>query len=132
MTVSTTTPETPDEAMRVEHQIIPPVTIEEKLPMPRMVWILGFSMFLFNLSFVMMFPFSGLYLQMLGVSLVGIGFLEGLSEAASYVMKFASGLISDAFRRRKTIMMIGYFFSFMARPLMALSSGIGLFYSGKG
>jgi MFS family permease len=130
MTVSTTAPETPDETVRVEYDAISTDVLEVK-PMPRMVWILGFSMFLFNLSFVMIFPFSGLYLQMLGVSLVGIGFLEGLSEAASYVMKFASGMISDAFRRRKPIMMIGYFFSFMARPLMALSSGIGLFYSGK-
>ena len=61
MTVSTTAPETPDETVRAEHDAISPDVLEIQ-PMPRMVWILGFSMFLFNLSFVMIFPFSGLYL----------------------------------------------------------------------
>ena len=50
---------------------------------------------------------------------------------ASFVMKFASGMISDALRRRKPIMLIGYFLMFIARPLMALSTGLGLYFTGK-
>ncbi|MES2252288.1 MAG: MFS transporter [Pseudomonadota bacterium] len=130
MTVSNTTPESPDETVHVEHEAITRES-PKKEKIPQTVWILGCSMFLLNLSFVMTFSFSGLYLEMLGVGLVGIGFLEGLAEFASFVMKFASGLISDALRRRKPIMIIGYFLTFIARPLMALASGVGLFYSGK-
>lgn len=130
MTVSTNAPGTLNETESAEHETISTEVIE-KQPIPRMVWILGFSMFLFNLAFVMIFPFSGLYLQMLGISLVGIGFLEGLAEAASYLMKFSSGMISDAFRRRNPIMFFGYFLIFISRPIIALSSGMGVFYTGK-
>ncbi|MDP4725227.1 MAG: MFS transporter [Alphaproteobacteria bacterium] len=130
MTVSTTAPQTPDETVRTEQETTSH-NIIEILPIPQTVWVLGCSMFLLNLSFMMTFSFSGLYLQMLGVGLVGIGFLEGLSEAASFVMKFTSGLISDALRRRKPIMVIGYFFTLVARPLMAIATGFNLYFSGK-
>jgi MFS family permease len=130
MTVSTTAPETPDETVRTEHEIIP-CEIPKKEKIPQTVWILGCSMFLLNLSFMMTFSFSALYLEILGVGLVAIGFFEGLSEASSFVMKFSSGLISDALRRRKPIMVIGYFLTLVARPLMAIATGFNLYFSGK-
>lgn len=134
MTVSNTTTESPDDVSKTENTVNQGITLGAPVDtnkIPRMVWILGASMFLFNLSFVMIFPFSGLYLQMLGVGLVGIGFLEGISEAASFLMKFASGMISDSLRRRRPMMLIGYFLIFIARPLMAFATGVSLFYSGK-
>ncbi|MDP3371532.1 MAG: MFS transporter [Candidatus Paracaedibacteraceae bacterium] len=134
MAVSRTKTESPDEIVRTKNNTNQEISLDSSLnsdQIPKMVWVLGASMFLFNLSMVMVLPFSGLYLQMLGVGLIGIGFLEGLSEAASFLMKFASGMISDALRRRKPIMLLGYFLIFIARPLMALASGVNLFYSGK-
>ena len=55
---------------------------------PLTVWQIGMMMFLMNISFVMSYSFSGLYLKhILGASAVGIGVLEGFCEMISHLMK---------------------------------------------
>lgn len=101
-------------------------------PMPRTVWVLGSMMFLINLSFVMIYSFSGIYLKtLLGVTTVWIGFLEGMAEAASYAMKLFSGMFSDYIGRRKPIMIFGYMLSVFSRPLLAIASSFGLVFAAR-
>ncbi len=89
-------------------------------------------MFLINLSFVIMFSLSAVYLKnVVGVSTVWIGFLEGFVEAASYAAKLLSGVISDYLRRRKIIMVIGYVLLVISRPLLAMASGFGLVFMAR-
>jgi MFS family permease len=98
---------------------------------PRTVYVLGAMMFLMNCAFVMTYSFSGLYLKSLGAANVAVGFLEGLAEATSFLMKFFSGVISDALRRRKPVMYIGYALSVIARPMMAAAGSFGWFFGAK-
>lgn len=101
-------------------------------PMPRTVWVLGSMMFLINLSFVMIYSFSGIYLKtLLGVTTIWIGFLEGMAEASSYAMKLFSGMFSDYIGRRKPIMIFGYMLSVFSRPLLAVASSFGLVFAAR-
>ncbi|RZI46528.1 MFS transporter [Candidatus Finniella inopinata] len=96
-------------------------------PIPQTVWTLGWMMFLINLSYVMIYSFSGIYLKtLLGVSLGLIGLLEGLAEASSFAMKLLSGMFSDYLRRRKPVMVFGYMLSVFSRPILAMSSSFAL------
>ena len=96
-------------------------------PIPQTVWILGGMMFLINLSYVMIYSFSGIYLKtLLGIAVTWIGFLEGLAEAASYAMKLFSGMFSDYLRRRKPVMVFGYLLSVFSRPILAISNSFAL------
>ena len=135
-TLSALNPSDNETTVHAHNSDAPPLSEEYKKKstdqsIPQTVWVLGFMMFLMNCAFVMTFSFSGLYLKSLGVANVGIGFLEGIAEATSFLMKFFSGMISDALRRRKPVMFIGYFLSFISRPLMAFAGSFGLFFMAK-
>ncbi len=97
-------------------------TYNNKEPIPRTVWQIGIMMFLMNLSYVIAYSFSGLYLKhILGTATFSIAILEGLCETVSYLMKLLSGIISDFLKKRKVIMIIGYTFSVISKPLLAFS-----------
>ena len=94
-----------------------------KEPIPRTVWQVGMMMFLMNLSYVIAYSFSGLYLKhILGAATFSIAILEGLCEMVSFLMKLLSGVISDFLRKRKVLMIIGYTFSVISKPLLAFSN----------
>ena len=96
------------------------------------VWQIGFMMMLMNISFVMVYSYSGLYLKhILGASVIGIGILEGLCETISHAMKLFSGMLSDFFRRRKGIMIFGYIFSVVSKPLIAFADSFALVFSSR-
>ncbi len=97
----------------------PAQDINQQNTIPKTVTYLGIMMFLMNCAFVMTYSFSGLYLRSLGVPNIGIGFIEGIAEAVSHLMKFVSGVISDMIGRRKPVMYVGYALSVFARPIMA-------------
>lgn len=89
-------------------------------------------MCLINLSYVMIYSFSGLYLKtVLGVATSHVGILEGLVEAASFLMKFVSGVLSDFWKRRKPMMVLGYTLSVGARFLLALSGTYGAVFAAR-
>lgn len=44
----------------------------------------------------------------LGASMVTIGIVEGVAEAAAAITKMFSGAISDYFRKRKFLILLGY------------------------
>ena len=94
-----------------------------KEPIPKTVWFMGMVMFLINTSFLMIYSLSGVFLKTdIGVNTAVIGMLEGVVEAASYAFKLFSGIASDYFRRRKSIMLIGYGLMVISRPVVAVSS----------
>jgi MFS family permease len=90
---------------------------------PITVWKIGIMMFLMNISYVMTYSFSGIYLkQCIGTSVAVIGVLEGLCEVASNVMKPVAGMISDFLKKRKQLMIVGYICSVISKPILAISS----------
>lgn len=88
------------------------------------VWKIGLMMFLVNLSFTMGYSYIAIYMDSLGVAMAWIGVAEGMAEASSYIMKLFSGMISDYFRRRKPLMVIGYSLIVASRVLFGFANSI--------
>lgn len=102
------------------------------LGIPITVWQIGLMMCLMNLSFVIAYSFSGLYVKnILGATALSIGLLEGACETVSYLMKLCSGVISDWLRKRKAVMIFGYGFSVVSKVTLGLSSTFGLVFTSK-
>lgn len=86
------------------------------------VWKIGWMMFLVNLSFVMGYSYVAIYMDYLGVSMAMIGLAEGIAEALSFILKLFSGILSDYFRRRKPLMVIGYSMIVVSRVLLGIAT----------
>ncbi|WP_051908772.1 MFS transporter [Candidatus Odyssella acanthamoebae] len=87
---------------------------------PRPIWGIGLAVFFVNLSSVMVRSISAVYMKtILGAGSGLIGTIEGIVEMLSYLMKMMSGVFSDYLRRRKFIIVLGYTFMFLSRPLIA-------------
>jgi MFS family permease len=95
------------------------------------VWKIGWMMFLVNLSFVMGYSYIAIYMDYLGVSMAMIGLAEGIAEALSFILKLFSGMMSDYFRRRKPLMLIGYSMIVTSRVLLGLATSFLPFISGR-
>ena len=87
---------------------------------PRAIWIIGLSGFLINVSTAIVFGLStGFMRYQIGMSIGSVGKIQNLVEALSYVIKFASGIFSDIFRRRKILMLLGLGFIAISKPIIA-------------
>lgn len=51
-----------------------------------------------------------------------IGLTEGAVNSGASIFKVVAGFFSDKFKKRKIFVFLGYFFSFVARPLLAFTS----------
>lgn len=98
--------------------------LSKNLIVPPSIWLVGMVMCLINISFVVVFSLSPLYLsKTMGMNTFWITMMEHIVEGLSYVMKLLSGIISDYFRRRKPLMLLGYFFTVISKPILAISVG---------
>jgi MFS family permease len=67
----------------------------------------------------------------IGVSLFWIGLLEGIIEAISFFMKLFSGVLSDYFRKRKSIILVGYGCAILSMLLTGLASGYKMIFMAR-
>jgi MFS family permease len=95
------------------------------------VWKIGWMMFLINLSFVMGYSYIAIYMDSLGVAMAWIGVAEGVAEASSYIMKLFSGMLSDYFRRRKPLMVVGYSLIVTSRVIFGFASSLTPIFLGR-
>jgi MFS family permease len=95
------------------------------------VWKIGWMMFFLNLSFLMGYSYIAIYMDSLGVAMAWIGVAEGVAEASSYLMKLFSGILSDYFRRRKPLMVIGYSISVASRVIFGLANSLTPIFVGR-
>lgn len=86
----------------------------------RTVWILSIISLLTDTASEMLYPIMPVYLKSIGFSIVLIGILEGLAEATAGLSKGYFGKLSDASGRRVPFVQIGYAFSAVSKPMMAL------------
>ncbi|TFI55071.1 MFS transporter [Mastigocladus laminosus UU774] len=90
---------------------------------PRNVWILGFVSLLTDISTKMIDSILPLFLvSTLGADLLTVGLIEGIAESTASVLKVFSGTLSDYFRQRKQLAVIGYGLSTLVKPLFAIAS----------
>ena len=84
---------------------------------------MGVVSFLNDLSSDMIFPLIPIFLtSVLGASLTFVGVIEGVADATSSILKIASGWLSDRWGRRKFLVVAGYSFSALSKPLLALAT----------
>ena len=76
---------------------------------PRGVWALGIVSLCMDLSSELIHSLLPLYMAVaLGASTFTIGIVEGIAESIALVVKVFSGVLSDLFRRRKPLVLLGY------------------------
>ncbi|MBK7779179.1 MAG: MFS transporter [Ardenticatenia bacterium] len=94
--------------------------------LPRAIWALGFVSLLMDVSseaihsLLPVFMVSGL-----GASVLTVGLIEGAAEATALIVKVFSGVISDAFGKRKALALLGYGLGAVTKPFFALATGMG-------
>jgi len=67
----------------------------------------------------------------LGASMISIGIIEGIAEATASVTKVFSGAISDYFRRRKRLAVLGYALAALTKPIFPLANTIGWVFGAR-
>jgi len=96
-------------------------------PLPRAIWVLGFVSLLMDISSELVHSLLPLFLVgTLGVSVLVVGLIEGVAESTALIVKVFSGALSDYFRRRKLLALIGYALGALTKPAFAIAQGAGL------
>ena len=92
------------------------------------VFFIGLLSFFGGISQDIFVPVLPLYLaNVLHFDKSFIGLTEGLVTSSASIFKIVAGFLSDKLRRNKPLVFAGYFLSFVARPLLAITtSGIGV------
>ncbi|RTY93451.1 MFS transporter [Flavobacterium sp. GT3R68] len=86
----------------------------------RTVWILSLVSLFTDMASEMLYPIMPIYLKTIGFSIVLIGILEGVAEATAGLSKGYFGKRSDASQRRVPFVQLGYTFSAISKPMMAV------------
>lgn len=87
--------------------------------LPATVRALGWTSFLTDLSSEAIYPLIPGFVKGLGGSSVDIGLIDGIANAVAAIVRLPSGGLSDTVGRRPLIL-LGYGFSAVVRPLMGL------------
>lgn len=100
--------------------------------LPPGVWALGLVSLLMDTSSELVHSLLPLFLAgTLGASMATIGVIEGVAEAAASFMRLFSGALSDRWRRRKPLVVLGYGLAFLAKPLFPLATSAAWVFAGR-
>ena len=86
----------------------------------RNILVLSFVSLFTDVASEMLYPVMPIYLKTIGFSIVLIGVLEGFTEATAGLSKGYFGNLSDNTGKRLPFVQIGYLFSAVSKPMMAL------------
>src|SRR5438477_12158820 len=67
----------------------------------------------------------------LGASTLAVGVIEGVAEATALITKVFSGYLSDYFRKRKLLAVVGYGLAALSKPIFPLASLLAWFVFGR-
>ena len=89
---------------------------------PKTIFQLGLVSLFNDAAKEMIYPVVPLFLaQVLGAGPVAVGWVEGVAESASSLLKVFSGIGTDRTRKRKPFLILGFFLSTLLRPLVGLA-----------
>lgn len=89
---------------------------------PKTVFQLGLVNLFNDLAKEMIYPVVPLFLaQVLGAGPVAVGWVEGVAESASSLIKVFSGIGADRVRKKKPFLILGFAMSTLLRPLVGLA-----------
>ena len=91
--------------------------------LPKGIWVLGFGSMFMDMSSELIHSLLPLFMAtVLGASMVTIGIIEGIAEAAAAITRVFSGAISDYVRKRKALVILGYGLAALSKPLFPLAT----------
>ena len=86
----------------------------------RSVWILSLISLFTDTASEMLYPIMPIYLKSIGFTVILIGILEGFAEATAGLSKGYFGKRSDTLGKRVPFVQLGYAFSAISKPMMAI------------
>jgi MFS family permease len=93
---------------------------------PRGVWVLGLVSMCMDLSSELVHSLLPLYMATaMGASVFVIGIIEGVAEGLALIVKLFSGVISDVFRKRKPLVLLGYGVAAVSKFAFPLAPTLG-------
>jgi MFS family permease len=93
--------------------------------MPRAVWMLGFVSLFMDISSELIHSLLPVFMVTeLGASMLAVGIVEGIAESTALMVKVFSGALSDYFRKRKVLVVLGYGLGAASKPLFALALSV--------
>jgi MFS family permease len=96
---------------------------------PKPIWALSISTLLMTLSGSIVFTIAPHYLiDVLHLDKQSVGWMEGVVESFALIVRMASGSLSDFFVRRKSIILMGYILSTIAKVGMPFAYGVSMLY----
>ncbi len=99
---------------------------------PQAVWAIGLVSLLMDVSSEMIHGLLPIFLVgTLGASALVLGAIEGTAEAVAAISKLPSGWLSDRFRRRKPLALLGYGLAAVVKPIFALAPTIGWVFAAR-
>ncbi len=100
--------------------------------LPAGIWALGFVSFFMDISSELIHSLLPIFMMTtLGASVIAIGLIEGIAEAAAAITKAFSGIISDYIRKRKILAVLGYGLAAITKPMFPLATTIGWVFSAR-
>lgn len=94
---------------------------------PPAIWALGLVSLLMDVSSEMIHGLLPAFLvTALGASALTVGLIEGAAEATALLVRVFSGVLSDAWGRRKPLAVLGYGLGALSKPLFAIAAGSGM------
>ena len=97
--------------------------MRQRLRLPKTVILLGLTSLFTDVGTEMIFPLLPLFLvETLKASPTYLGLVEGTADTIAGLLKLASGVIADAARRRKPLVLFGYALASAARPFVAVAT----------
>ena len=99
---------------------------------PPDVWALGFVSLLMDASSELVHSLLPiLMVSVLGAGMVTVGLLEGIAEATASIAKLFSGSLSDRWRRRKPLVVLGYGLGALSKPAFPLATAVGWVFAAR-
>lgn len=93
---------------------------------------IGFASFLINVSSIIVFTISPSYLKdYLGVTTMGIGFIQGTIDCMAWFIRILSGIISDYLSKRKIIFLFSIGLLFLSRLTFLFAPNFIWFFFAK-
>jgi len=100
--------------------------------LPGSIWVLGFVSLFMDISSELVHSLLPIFMTtVLGASMVTVGIIEGVSEGIAATTKVFSGVISDYFRKRKLLVVIGYGLGALTKPVFPLATSIGWVFGAR-
>ncbi len=87
---------------------------------PQAVIMLGLVSLFTDVASEMIYPLVPVFVAALGSGAILLGFIEGIAETTSSMLKLLSGILSDRIGKKKLFVLIGYSISSLVRPLTGI------------